>query len=132
MQDHQNLVAAGCLQGGADPGPRGGECRIAPAGYGSEHQYVLSVHKGCDARADSPESGNVTHTCDSAPGKSGAPILLLRDGAAVVIGIHSGNTQRFESQVGYRAVAGRGVPSAVIGIRISAAEFKAATELQQP
>jgi V8-like Glu-specific endopeptidase len=61
--------------------------------------------------------------CDSAPGESGGPILLLRDGGAVVIGIHSANAQRFESQVGFQTVAGRGV---------SATEFEAAAELQGP
>jgi V8-like Glu-specific endopeptidase len=61
--------------------------------------------------------------CDSAPGESGAPILLLRDGGAVLIGIHSANTQRFESQVGYQALVGCGV---------SAAEFESAAELQRP
>ena len=53
---------------------------IALAGYAADHQYVLSVHKGCDARIDAPEPGVITHMCDSAPGESGAPILLLRDG----------------------------------------------------
>jgi hypothetical protein len=47
--------------------------------------------------------------------------LLLRDGGAVLIGIHSANTQRFESRVGYQA-AGRGV---------SAAEFESAAELRR-
>jgi protease YdgD len=100
---------------------KGGE--IALAGYAADHQYVLSVHKGCDARIDAPEPGVITHMCDSAPGESGAPILLLRDGGAVLIGIHSANTQRFESQVGYQALVGRGV---------SAAEFESAAELQRP
>ena len=99
----------------------GGE--IALAGYGSDHQYVLSVHKGCDVGIDAPEPGIITHMCDSAPGESGGPILLLRDGGAVVIGIHSANAQRFESQVGFQTVAGRGV---------SATEFEAAAELQGP
>jgi protease YdgD len=99
----------------------GGE--IALAGYGSDHQYVLSVHEGCDAKIDVPQPGIITHTCDSAPGESGAPILLLRNGAAAVIGIHSANSQRFESQVGYQATAGHGV---------SAAEFKGTAELQRP
>jgi protease YdgD len=101
----------------------GGGGEIALAGYGSDHQYVLSVHKGCDAIIDAPEPGIITHMCDSAPGESGGPILLLRDGGAVVIGIHSANAQRFESQVGLKTVAGRGV---------SAAEFEAAVELQRP
>jgi len=97
---------------------KGGE--IALAGYAADRQYVLSVHKGCDARIDAHELGVIIHMCDSAPGESGAPILLLRDGGAVLIGIHSANTQRFESGVGYQAVAGRGV---------SAAEFESAADL---
>jgi V8-like Glu-specific endopeptidase len=100
---------------------KGGE--IALAGYAADRQYILSVHKGCDARIDAPERGVITHMCDSAPGESGAPILLLRDGGAVLIGIHSSNTQRFESQVGYQALAGRGV---------SAAEFESAAKSQRP
>jgi protease YdgD len=100
---------------------KGGE--IALAGYAADHQYILSVHKGCDARIDASEPGVITHMCDSAPGESGAPILLLGDGGALLIGIHSANTQRFESQIGYQALAGRGV---------SAAEFESAAELQRP
>jgi hypothetical protein len=40
------------------------------------------------ARIDAPERGVITHMCDSAPAESGAPILLLRDGGAVLVGIH--------------------------------------------
>jgi V8-like Glu-specific endopeptidase len=53
---------------------RGGE--IALAGYAADHQYVLSVHEGCDARIDAPEPGVITHMCDSAPGESGAPFCF--------------------------------------------------------
>jgi hypothetical protein len=81
---------------------------VALAGYGQDRQYVLSVHKGCPAKIDWPDAGSITHMCDSAPGQSGGPILLLRDGNAALIGIHSANVQRFESQVGYQALAGRG------------------------
>src|SRR5262249_27415757 len=82
---------------------------VALAGYGQDHQYVLSVHKGCAAKIDWPDSGAITHLCDSTPGESGGPILLLRDGNAVLIGIHSANAQRFQPQVGYQALTGRGV-----------------------
>jgi protease YdgD len=99
----------------------GGE--VALAGYAADHQYVLSVHKGCDARVDASDPSVITHMCDSGPGESGAPILLLQDGGAVVIGIHSANAQRFEPRVGYQALVGRGV---------SAAEFEAAAKLRQP
>jgi protease YdgD len=82
--------------------------QVALAGYGVDHQYVLSVHKGCAAKIDWPDAGSISHMCDSAPGESGGPILLLRDGDAALIGIHSANAQRFQSQVGYQAVAGHG------------------------
>jgi len=91
--------------------------QVALAGYGVDHQYVLSVHKGCAAKIDWPDAGSITHMCDSAPGESGGPILLLRDGAAALIGIHSANVQQFQSQVGYQALAGRGA---------SASEFEKA------
>jgi protease YdgD len=82
--------------------------QVALAGYGVDHQYVLSVHKGCAAKVDWPDAGSISHMCDSAPGESGGPILLLRDGDAALIGIHSANAQRFQSQVGYQAITGRG------------------------
>ncbi len=81
---------------------------IALAGYGIDHQYMLSVHKGCTARVDWPDAGTITHMCDSFQGESGGPILLLHDGDAALIGVHSADSHRFESQVGYQALAGHG------------------------
>jgi protease YdgD len=86
----------------------GSGSEVALAGYGIDHQYVLSVHKGCTARVDAPDAGTITHRCDSNPGESGGPILLLQGADAAVIGIHSADSQRFESQVGYQALAGHG------------------------
>jgi protease YdgD len=96
------------IQNASLPAP-GSSAEIALAGYGIDHQYVLSVHKGCLARVDSPDADTITHTCDSMRGQSGGPILLLQDGRAVLIGIHSADAQRFESQVGYQAISGHGV-----------------------
>jgi protease YdgD len=97
---------------------------VALAGYGADHQYVLSLHKGCGAKVDVPDAGTITHTCDSNPGESGGPILLLQGGNAVLIGIHNADAQRFESQVGYQALAGHGA---------SASQFaKAAATEQSP
>ena len=79
-------------------------------------------HRGCTAAINPFEPGVITHMCDNAPGKSGGPLLLLRDGGAVVIGLHSVNFQRFQSQVGYQALAGGGV---------SAAEFETAAKSSQ-
>jgi len=95
---------------------------LALAGYAADRPYVLSVHEGCTAAINPFEPGVITHMCDNAPGESGGPLLLLRDGGAVVIGLHSVNFQRFESQVGYRALVGGGV---------SATEFEAAAKSSQ-
>ena len=61
--------------------------------------------------------------CDSAPGESGGPILLLRDADTALIGIRSSNVQRFQPNVGYQAVIGRGV---------SASEFAKAAGASTP
>jgi len=97
--------------------------QVALAGYGIDRQYVLSVHKGCAAKVDWPDRGTITHMCDSAPGESGGPILLLRDADTTLIGIHSANVQRFQPNVGYQAVVGRGV---------SASEFAKAAGASAP
>ena len=50
------------IQNASLPAP-GSSAEIALAGYGMDHQYVLSVHKGCLARVNSPDAGTITHTC---------------------------------------------------------------------
>ncbi|WP_461369759.1 trypsin-like serine peptidase [Candidatus Darwinibacter acetoxidans] len=95
---------------------------LALAGYAADRPYVLSVHRGCTAAINPFEPRVITHKCDNAPGESGGPLLLLRDGGAVVVGLHSANFQRFESQVGYRAV---------VGAAASATEFEAAAKSVQ-
>jgi protease YdgD len=90
------------------PAP-GSRDEIALAGYGIDHRFILSVHKGCSAKIGAPAAGSITHTCDATHAESGGPILLLQDGNALLIGIHSANRQHFEAQVGYQAIAGFGV-----------------------
>ena len=51
------------IQNASLPAP-GSSAEIALAGYGMDRQYVLSVHKGCLARVDSPDTGTITHTCE--------------------------------------------------------------------
>jgi len=101
--------------------PRSDKEEIVQAGYGIDRQYVLSVHRGCTVRVDAPDPQMIRHTCDTAPGQSGGPILLLQDGDATVIGLHSGDTQRFESQVGYQAIAGYGASSSAFAEAAAAA-----------
>ena len=96
----------------------GGE--IALAGYATDHPYMLSVHRGCDAAIDAPEPGVIAHRCNSAPGKSGGPILLLRGADAAVIGIHSASMQRFDPRGGYQAIGARGVAAAQFAAAVKA------------
>jgi protease YdgD len=81
--------------------------QFALAGYASDREYVLSLHKGCPVMIDPADPGIITHMCDTV-GQSGAPILVLSDSSAKVIGIHSSVVQQFEPNVGYKALMGKG------------------------
>ena len=90
--------------------PKIGETdEIARAGYSQDRPFLLSVHRGCSAKTDAPKPGALMHRCDSMPGDSGSPILLLKDGAASVVGIHTAIEQGFERGVGYRPISALGV-----------------------
>jgi protease YdgD len=86
---------------------------IALAGYGGDHAFVLSVHKGCTAQTDAPAAGLLLHTCDSMPGESGSPVLLLDGDKAWLVGIHTAVSSDFTPQVGHRALAGHGVSASM-------------------
>jgi protease YdgD len=96
--------------------------QFALAGYASDREYVLSVHKGCTIMIDASEPGLITHMCDTF-GQIGAPILLLSNGSAKVIGIHASLVQDFEPNVGWKTLKGVGV---------SASEFGQFTVLTRP
>jgi len=105
----------------ADLPDRGGQVEIDLAGYGGDHPFVLSVHRGCTASTDAPSAGSLTHTCDSMSGESGSPILLLEGEKAWVIGIHSVISSSFESGVGYRPIEGRGASASMFEAPVRAA-----------
>lgn len=86
---------------------------IALAGYGGDRAFVLSAHKGCTAQTDAPAAGMILHTCDSMPGESGSPLLLLDGEKAWIVGIHSAVATDFNPQVGHRALAGYGVAASM-------------------
>ena len=85
-------------------------------------EFVISIHKGCKITIDASEPGLITHMCDTL-GQSGAPILLLSQGSAKVIGIHSSRVQDFEPNVGWKTLKSVGV---------SAREFGQSTLLTTP
>src|SRR5215472_8123364 len=105
----------------ADLPDRDGQGEIALAGYGGDHPFVLSVHRGCTVSTDAPSAGVLTHTCDSMSGESGSPILLLEGEKVWVIGIHSVISFSFESGVGYRPIEGRGVSASMFEAPVRAA-----------
>ena len=103
------------LPSAAEPG------EIARAGYSQDRPFLLSMHRGCSIKTDVPQPGSVLHQCDSMPGDSGSPILLLNGEDVSVIGIHTGIVQSFEPGAGYRAKSARGVSaSAFAGAAASA------------
>jgi protease YdgD len=86
---------------------------VALAGYGGDRAFVLSLHKGCTAQTDAPAAGLILHTCDSMPGESGSPLLLLEGDRAWLVGIHSAVASDFAPQAGHRALAGYGVAASM-------------------
>jgi protease YdgD len=79
---------------------------LARAGYGSDRQYLLSVHRGCAAALSDRWPGAMLNRCDQRPGDSGSPILLLRGGeAAFVVGLSvaASHEKRADADYGHLA-----------------------------
>ena len=53
--------------------PPSGGGEIALAGYAADHEYVLSVHKGCAARAEASDPGVLIYMCELGAGGIGRP-----------------------------------------------------------
>jgi protease YdgD len=103
------------LPGAAEPG------EIARAGYSQDRPFLLSVHRACSVRMDVPQPGSLLHRCDSMPGDSGSPILLLKGEDASVVGIHTAVGQSFEPGVGFRARSARGVSASAFAAAAASA-----------
>jgi len=97
---------------------------VARAGYSQNRPFLLSVHRGCTVKTDVPQPGSLVHQCDSMPGDSGSPILLLNGEDANVVGIHTAVEQSFEPGVGYRAKAARGVSASAFAAAAASAIAK--------
>jgi protease YdgD len=86
---------------------------LARAGYGSDRQYLLSVHRGCAAALSDRWPGGMLNRCDQRPGDSGSPILLLRGGeTAFVVGLSAAASHEKRGDTDYVALTALG-PSAL-------------------
>jgi protease YdgD len=94
---------------------------VARAGYSQDRPFLLSVHRGCSVKTDVPQPGSLLHQCDSMPGDSGSPILLLKGEDANVVGIHTAVEQSFEPGVGYRPKSARGVSASAFAAAAASA-----------
>ncbi len=64
--------------------------RLALAGYPAIRPHVLSLDEDCEgSRLKDPDS-LLLHRCAAMTGDSGAPLLLLQDGKATIVGVNSG------------------------------------------
>jgi protease YdgD len=86
--------------------------QVARAGYSADRKYMLSVQRGCAVTVSHASPALLTHRCDSLPGDSGSPILVLRDDGAALIGIASGAVHVRRADGSYAAREGVG-PAAV-------------------
>jgi protease YdgD len=59
------------------------------AGYGRDYSEVLMRHQGCDLLGQIENGRLLAHRCDVTFGVSGAPLLLVENGQAEIIGIHN-------------------------------------------
>ncbi|HVZ00239.1 MAG TPA: trypsin-like serine protease [Dongiaceae bacterium] len=66
---------------------RSGELNVA--GYAADYAEVLMRHQGCQLLGEASDVPLLVHRCDVTYGVSGAPLLLLEDGRAEIIGIHN-------------------------------------------
>ncbi len=86
---------------------------VAVAGYAFDRPYLPVIHRGCSARIDSPERGQLSSLCESGSGESGAPVLLLQpDGQAALVGIQTALIGAERVRNAYRGGIGRGVAAA--------------------
>jgi protease YdgD len=60
---------------------------VAVAGYGQDRAHVPMVHMGCHVTGRLA-SGLLLHDCDAVRGDSGGPVMVWRDGALRLAGVH--------------------------------------------
>ena len=66
---------------------KSGEMNVA--GYAVDYGEQLMRDKGCQLLGEATEVKLLVHRCDVTFGVSGAPLLLIENGKAEIIGIHN-------------------------------------------
>jgi len=105
------------LPNAAEPG------EIARAGYSNDRPFVLAIHRVCSVQTDLPQRDALRHQCESTPGESGSPILLLNEKEANLVGIATavhttiepGSRRRSQEAYGVSATAFATVVAATVG-----------------
>jgi protease YdgD len=62
---------------------------MSVAGYAADYGEQLMRDKGCELLGEATDVKLLVHRCDVTFGVSGAPLLLIEDGKAEIIGIHN-------------------------------------------
>jgi len=88
---------------------------MSVAGYAADHGEILMRDQGCQLLGEATDVHLLVHRCDVTFGVSGAPLLLIEDGRAEIIGIHNAVA---ETDKGPIATA---VPVAAFATGVSAA-----------
>src|SRR5262249_49521338 len=71
---------------------------LVRAGYGRDRAHLLAMHRGC--RIVGEAAGILSHSCDSALGDSGSPLLLFRRGVPTLVGMQVAVVSRPEGRLG--------------------------------
>ena len=85
---------------------------VIAAGYRRNRPHLMSLRGRCEPIGFAKGAAVVMHSCASVPGESGEPLLVIRDGAFVVVAVNVGLLNG---------------PSGVSGLAVPAQAYDAAT-----
>jgi protease YdgD len=76
---------------------KSGEMNVA--GYAVDYGEQLMRDQGCQLLGEASDYKLLIHRCDVTFGVSGAPLLLIQDGQAEIIGIHNAVAETDKGQI---------------------------------
>jgi protease YdgD len=65
------------------------EGELTIAAYNGDYGQILTRHKGCDLAGENRDGSLLLHECDATYGASGAPLLLVTEDGAEIVGVQS-------------------------------------------